>query len=442
MIIFYGPVPCEHNKETELSSDLNDLDLKSAYTAVSDTYKGTGDIHAACREMRDKSPIFVGDFIKQFGVPTNAGLQQGTRPTFALFRYHDVMNVLRDATTYTNSFILEGLGAAFSDGLFILGMDGEAHRRVRALLQPAFMPDTVNKWRDTMETLIRKDFLEPLVPQKKADLMEFGLYFPIRIMYALMGFPTQDTDKYKKYAAWTLAMVGGNQIDPTKVEEARRNAGTAAKMLYDSIMEVVVARRAAGSQGDDLIGRLLRAEYEGEGLDDHQVVTFVRSLLPAAGETTTRTLGSVLTLLFNTPGMLERIKADRSLVPKLIDETIRYEPLATFKVREVAKDVEFYGVKIPKGSFVQCLVVSANHDGEIFENPDVFDIDRKQKPSFGFGFGPHMCIGQFVAKVEIACAINSILDLFPNIRLDPDMPPPVIEGAQLRGASHVHVIWD
>jgi len=300
----------------------------------------------------------------------------------------------------------------------------------------------VNKWRDTMETLIRKDFLEPLVPQKKADLMEFGLYFPIRIMYALMGFPTQDTDKYKKYAAWTLAMVGGNQIDPTKVEEARRNAGTAAKMLYDSIMEVVVARRAAGSQGDDLIGRLLRAEYEGEGLDDHQVVTFVRSLLPAAGETTTRTLGSVLTLLFNTPGMLERIKADRSLVPKLIDETIRYEPLATFKVREVAKDVEFYGVKIPRGSFVQCLVVSANHDGEIFENPDVFDIDRKQKPSFGFGFGPHMCIGQFVAKVEIACAINSILDLFPNIRLDPEMPPPVIEGAQLRGASHVHVIWD
>ena len=69
-----------------MSNDLNELDLKAAYTAVSDTYKGTGDIHAACREMRDKSPIFVGDFIKQFGVPTNAGLQQGTRPTFALFR--------------------------------------------------------------------------------------------------------------------------------------------------------------------------------------------------------------------------------------------------------------------------------------------------------------------------------------------------------------------
>ncbi len=424
-----------------MSNDLTELNLETAYTAVSETYKGQGDIHAACREMRGKSPIFVGDFIKQFGVPTNAGLQQGTRPTFALFRYKDVMSVLRDATTFTNGFIAEGLGAFF-DGLIILAMDGEQHRRVRALLQPAFMPDTVNKWRDQIDRVIRKDFLEPLVPQKKADLMEFGLYFPIREMYALMGFPTDDTERYKKYAAWTLAMVGGNQINPDKIEDARRDAGIAVKLLYDAIKEVVCRRRAEGSQGDDLIGRLLRAEYEGERLDDHQVVTFVRSLLPAAGETTTRTFGSVMAMLFATPGLLERVTADRSLIPKLIDETVRFEPVATFKVRETAKEVEIHGVKIPKGAFVQCMVVSANRDEEIFADPDKFDIDRKLKPSFGFGFGPHMCIGQFVAKVELNCAINAILDLFPNIRLDPDKPAPVIEGAQLRGASHVHVIWD
>lgn len=149
-----------------------------------------------------------------------------------------------------------------------------------------------------------------------------------------------------------------------------------------------------------------------------------------------------MTLLLTTPGLVDRVRADRSLVPKLIDETVRYEPVATFKVRETAKEVELHGVTIPKGSFVQCMVVSANRDEEVFENPDQFDIDRKLKPSFGFGFGPHMCIGQFVAKVELNCAINAILDLFPNLRLDPDKPAPVIEGAQLRGASHVHVIWD
>ena len=73
---------------------------------------------------------------------------------------------------------------------------------------------------------------------------------------------------------------------------------------------------------------------------------------------------------------------------------------------------------------------------------DEFDIDRKLKPSFTFGFGPHMCIGQYLAKMELSIAINAVLDLFPNIRLDPDRPAPVIAGSMLRGASSVPVIWD
>lgn len=424
-----------------VSTTIDNQALERAYSSVSDTYKGTGDIHAACREARAKSPIFVGDFVKQFAIPTNAGLQQGTRPTFALFRHQDIMAVLRDATSYTSGFIAEGLGAFF-DGLIVLAMDGEQHRKVRALLQPAFMPETVNKWRDPIDNVIRNDFLAPMIPLKKADLMEFGIGVPVRVMYALLGFPTDNKEQYRQYAAWALAMVGGNQVDPARFEEARRTAGVAVARLYEVIHEVVVERRARGSQGDDVVGRLLRAEHEGRMLDDHEVTTFVRSLLPASGETTTRTFSSVMTLLLTTPGLIDRVRADRSLVPKLIDETVRYEPVATFKIRETAKEVEFHGVTIPKGSFVQCMVISANRDKDVFEHPDVFDIDRRTKLSFGFGFGPHMCIGQFVAKLELNCAVNALLDLLPNLRLDPDHPAPVIEGAQLRGAAHIHVIWD
>lgn len=100
------------------------------------------------------------------------------------------------------------------------------------------------------------------------------------------------------------------------------------------------------------------------------------------------------------------------------------------------------GFRIPKGAMVQCIVSSANRDEEVFENSESFDIDRKLKPSFGFGFGPHMCIGQFIAKVELAVAVNTILDLLPNLRLDPEMPRPRIVGAQLRGPHALHVIWD
>ncbi len=415
--------------------------LEAAYSSVSDLYRGkTDDLYAACREMRKTTRVYEGDFIAKFlGVPTNAGLQ--TKPTYAVFQYQDVMNVLKDANTFTSGFILEGMGKVW-DGLMILGMDGEAHRKVRALLQPAFMPENVNKWRPKIDRVVREDFIMPLVPNKKADLMEMGLNFPVRAMYALVGFPEDNPDQYNQYAVWALSMLAANQLDKAKAEEGRRIAAIAVKSLYDALMEQVKRRRTEGATGDDLITRLMNAEYEGHKLDDHEVATFARSLLPAAGETTTRTFSAAMTFLLTVPGLIDRVRNDRNLVSKLIDEAVRFEPSSTFKVRETSADVQIGDVLIPKGSFVQCMVASANRDESAFENPDVFDIDRRQKPSFGFGFGPHMCIGQFVAKLELNCAINGILDLLPNVRLDPEQPTPKIEGAHLRGAKSVQVIWD
>nr|WP_315189855.1 cytochrome P450 [uncultured Albidiferax sp.] len=418
------------------------LDLEAAYHAVSDTFRGNDvDIHALCAEKRRNNPVMEGDFVATYlGVPTNAGAK-AAKCAVTLFKYKDVMAVMRDSTTYTSGFIAEGLGAFF-DGLIILAMDGDAHRKARALLQPVFMPETVNRWRPEIDRVIREDFLEPMVAQKQAELMHFGLYFPIREMYALMGFPSDDTAKFNQYATWALSMVAGNQIDPEKIKIYGPIAMAAVKNLYDAVKEAVVQRRAEGAQGDDLISRLLRAEFEGHQLDDHEVTTFVRSLLPAAGETTSRTFSSAITLLLERPELVERVRNDRTLIPKLIDETVRFEPVATFKVRQTSKEVEIGGIVVPKGGLVQCMVISANRDEEAFENADTFDIDRRPKPSFGFGFGTHMCIGQFVAKVEMVCAINAILDLFPNVRLDPSKPAPKIAGAQLRGAKSVPVIWD
>jgi len=415
--------------------------LEAVYSSVSDAYKGTGaDIYALSKEMRHTHPVWEGDFIGKFGVPTNAGMKMATRPTVALFKYQDIMSVLKDTTNFTNGFIAEGLGAVF-DGLIILAMDGLQHKNVRALLQPAFMPETVNKWKPAIDRAMRDEFIAPIVKDKRADLAQFGLNFPIRVIYAVMGFP-ENPEMYRQYATWGLAILGANIIDPEKLPEARRQAGLALKGLYDSIMKAVIERRAEGATGDDLISRLIRAEHEGKKLDDHEVTTFVRSLLPAATETTTRTFSIVMTILLKDPALMARLKADRSLLNKILDESIRWEPVSTFKVREAANDVEIGGVKIAKGSFVQCMVASANRDETVFENADTFDMDRRQKPSFGFGFGPHMCIGQFVAKVEIVCAVNAVLDLLPNVRMDPDKPAPEITGAMLRGASNLHVIWD
>jgi len=416
--------------------------LESAFAGVADNYKGSDvDLHAIYRDMRRNSPVIAEDFMARLGVPNIAGLD-ANRPTFTLFKYKDVMSVLRDATHFTSGFIAEGLGAFF-DGLILTGMDGEAHRRARSLLQPVFMPDVVNRWRETkMAPIVRSEYIEPMVAKRRADLMDFGLHFPIRLIYSLIGFPDNRPEQIEQYAAWALAILAGPQVDAQKAALARKAAMEAAQALYDAVKLEVTEVRKNGAQGDDLICRLIRAEYEGRSLDDHEVATFVRSLLPAAGETTTRTFGSLMVALLERPELLERVRADRSLVPKAIDEAVRFEPVATFKVRQAAQDTEIGGFSIPKGAMVQCIVSSANRDEEVFENSESFDIDRKLKPSFGFGFGPHMCIGQFIAKVELAVAVNTILDLLPNLRLDPDMPKPQIVGAQLRGPHALHVIWD
>jgi len=416
--------------------------LNKQFANVASNYRGSDiDLHAVYRDMRQNSPVLEDNFMERLGVPSIAGLD-ANRPTFTLFKYDDVMTVMRDATHFTNGFIAEGLGAFF-DGLILTAMDGEAHKNIRNLLQPIFMPETVNRWKETkIDRVIREEYIKPMVAAKSADLMDFALYFPIRVIYSLIGFPEDRPEEIEQYAAWALAILAGPQVDPEKAAAARGAAMEAAKALYEVVKVVVAERRAKGATGDDLISRLICAQYEGRSLDDHEIATFVRSLLPAASETTTRTFGTLMVLLLENPDVLERVRQDRSLVNKAIDESVRLEPVATFKVRQTSEDTVIRGVAIPKGAMVQCIVSSANRDEDAFEQADTFNIDRRAKPSFGFGFGPHMCIGQFVAKTEINCALNAILDLMPNIRLDPSKPAPEIVGAQLRGPHHVHVIWD
>lgn len=415
--------------------------LENAFANVSSNYKGSGDFYAVCKQLRETTPIMRGNFAASMGVPNNAGLGAG-HPTVSLFKYNDVMAVMRDPANFTSGFIAEGLGSFF-DGLIIIAMDGEEHKKTRALLQPVFTPDVANRWRDKLTAVMRSESLLPMVPLKKADLMDFGLHFPIRAIYSIMGFPDDQPEQIKQYATWALAILAGPQVGADKQAAARAAAIDAARALYHAVLEIVQRRRASGElDGHDLITRLIRSELDGRRLDDHEIATFVRSLLPAAGETTTRTFSSIMTLLLQRPALLQQVRDNRALIAKVIDETVRYEPVATFKVRQAARDLEIGGVPVAKGDMVQCITAAASRDPDVFERPDEFDIFRPAKLSFGFGFGTHMCIGQFVAKMELTVALNAILDLFPNVRLDPDYPAPVISGVMLRGASNVHVIWD
>lgn len=408
------------------------------FARVSATFSGNVDNpFPIYRERRQSMPVMEGDIVAEFGSATFTTMQT-PRPVYTLFRYHDVMTVLKDSKNFSSGFLMETGMAAFMDGFALTAMDGDAHRQARGLLQPCFAPDVLKAWRlNRIQPVIREEFVAPLVGRGKAELVgDMALMFPIRVIYDLMGFPNEP-DALAQFASTALRILGGISPDP----EAKKAAMVAAKDLYASTLTIVEARRAAGSDGDDLISRLLRSSFEGSSLTDHQITMFTRMLLPAAAETTTRTFSTLMTLLLERPELLERIRADRSLIPKAIDESIRYEPVATFKVREVENDSVFQGVTIPKGSLLSLCVASANRDDEVFDDGDTFNIDRTTRMSFGFGFGPHMCVGLFIAKAEIEVALNAMLDMMPNLRFDPAYSRPVIRGIQLRGPDAVHVVW-
>ncbi|KAF3996142.1 cytochrome P450 [Glaciimonas immobilis] len=408
------------------------------FARVSATFSGNVDNpFPIYRERRANMPVMVGDIVTEFGSVTFTTMQK-PRPVYTLFRYHDVMSVLKDAKNFSSGFLMETGMASFMDGFALTAMDGDAHRQARGLLQPCFAPDVLKNWRlNRIQPVIREEFVAPLVSRGKAELVaDMALMFPIRVIYDLMGFPNEP-ESLSKFASAALRILGGISPDP----EAKKAAMVAAKELYDSTLKIVQARRAAGLDGDDLISRLIRSSFEGSSLTDHQITMFTRMLLPAAAETTTRTFSTLMTLLLERPELLERIRADRSLISKAIDESVRYEPVATFKVREVQNDSVFQGIAIPKGSLLSLCVASANRDDEVFEDGDTFNIDRTTRMAFGFGFGPHMCVGLFIAKAEIEVALNAMLDMMPDLRFDPDYPRPVIRGIQLRGPEAVHVVW-
>jgi len=213
----------------------------------------------------------------------------------------------------------------------------------------------------------------------------------------------------------------------------------ASLWLYDYFQKIIEERRA--DPRNDLISVLAQAELEGQRLTDDEIIAFLRLLLPAGAETTYRSSSNLMFGLLSNPDQLEALGNDRSLMPQAIEEGLRWEPPLPNIGRTAARDVEIEGVLIPQGSPVSVCMGSANRDASRWENADTFDILRDQKQHMSFAFGPHMCLGMHLARMETSVAVNAILDL-PNLRLDPDADDVHISGLAFRAPAALPVLFD
>jgi cytochrome P450 len=377
--------------------------------------------------LRQAGPVHPGAYRDLFSQRPDPTLGRFTH--HSIFGYEAVSQVLTDPETFTNEAFKHNLGLSF--GRTISTMDAPEHPQFRRIFQKAFLPQVVATWGETLVDPVVDSLVSRFEGQGRADLVQdFTLHYPFHIIYRQLELPQEDVKTFHKLAVGLSVMV----VDMKSGLEASRKLG-------DYFQALVTQRRERPDGG--LVSVLATAEADGERIPDEVLISFLRQLMNAGGDTTYRATSVLLACLLSNADQLDAVRRDRSLIPQAIDEALRWDGPVTSTWRWVARDTELGGVALPAGAVVDVVLGSANRDPERYPDPDRFDIFRDRPARhLAFATGPHICIGQHLARVEMTRALNALIDRLPNLRLDPDMPAPDIRGFLLRKPRHIHVRFD
>jgi cytochrome P450 len=391
--------------------DLDPIELDQLYTALEDL----PDPYPMWAEGRHENPVQ-----RTIGALGN--------DTFIVHRRADVEAILRDGETYSSRINDDTMGPYM--GRTILAMDGDEHRRHRDLVARAFRASALQRWSDEVIAPTIHALLDTIVPKGQADLVpELTACFPVQVIGAILGVPVDD---YAQFQTWA--------DDITLGPRNPKRSKAASEAMTDYLAPIIEERRAQPC--GDLLSDLVTAEVDGHRLDDDHLYGFLRLLLPAGAETTYRMFGNCVAALLTHPDVLTAVTNDRSLLPAVIEETLRWETSVTMTNRETTRPVDVGGCPVPEKAVLLALVGSANRDESYCQDPDRWDPSRPPKPHLAFGTGHHQCLGMHLARLELRIGLDAVLDRLPNLRCDPAHPPPEIRGLPFRSPPALHVLFD
>jgi cytochrome P450 len=367
-------------------------------------------------DLRDTTPVL------------KVGGEAEAPPMFVVSRHDDVARVLLDGETFSSSMLAEVMGPAMGEHI-ILGMDEPEHRRHRALVGTVFRQKMLVRWESELVRLVVDELIDTFVDAGRAELVrQFTFQFPAQVIGGVLGLPRED---FPQFQVWASAIISVNSA---------WERGIAASTALKEYLAAVLDDRRAHPRAD-LVSDLAVAELDGERLDDEEIFSFLRLLLPAGVETTFRSSGNLIYALLTHPDQLDALRLERSLMPQAIEEALRWEPPLLITSRVVTRDTEVRGTPIPAGANVTVMLGAANRDPDRYRDPDRFDIFREPKQHISFGHGPHMCLGMHLARMETRVAIGALLDRLPNLRLDPEGNDPHIHGQIFRSPTSLPVLF-
>jgi cytochrome P450 len=334
---------------------------------------------------------------------------------YALSRFADVDSAAVDLATFSSARgdVLETVKANIDiPSGFIIFEDPPIHDIHRKLLARMFTPRKISQ----LEPMIREfcvRCLDPLVGAGRFDfVVDLGAKMPMQVIGMLLGMPEGDQEAVRKRWDDNLRTEAGQPMD---VDPESIDAG-------DLFAEYIDWR--AKNPSDDIITELSNVEFADETgamrrLTAAELRAYASLVVGAGNETTNRLIGWMGKVLAEYPDQRRQLVDDMSLIPKAIEELVRFEPSGPNMARYVTRDVEYYGQTVPAGSAMLLMLAAANRDNRQFPpDGDVFDIHRQAAQHLGFGRGAHYCLGSALARLEGRIALEEILKRFPEWDID------------------------
>ena len=336
--------------------------------------------------------------------------------TWNVFKYEDVKQVL----TNHDFFSVEGprtaisVGAnneegTLSDNVNIM-VDPPEHRKRRSILSAAFTPRSLKIWEPRIQR-IATELVDDIQEDSTVDIVQaLAAPFPGMVIAELFGVPVKDFSQFKH---WVDILFGPYEKGYEKEIELRKQE--AAKEYFQYLYPIIVEKRSNPSE--DILSDLIKAEVDGEKFTDEEIVQVSMVLLGAGVETTSHALGNTFySLLYDDPSLYEELRNDLELVPKAVEEMLRYRFHNTKRDRTVKKDNDLLGPEIKKGDVVIAWQSAANMDEAMFEDPFSLNIHRSNnKKHLTFGQGVHFCLGSSLARMELTIALKTFLRKFSKI---------------------------
>lgn len=335
---------------------------------------------------------------------------------WALTRHEDVARAAADYATYTTTVQNVVPRVAASGRRPPLHLDPPDHTPYRKAITPLLAGKRVDRLRPYIERLCN-ELLDPLVAQGGGDMCgDYASVVPIRVFAEWMNLPLEQAEWLADVARKYARAVGMSDPEATKDNSA---------LLYDLAVHLLDDRKAhPRDPADDVTAALLAVRVDGAALPDDMIVGTIRQVLVVGIIAPQIVFGAIVVHLANDRDLQDRLRTDRAAIAPAVEEFLRlYTPYRGF-ARTATRDVTLHGVTIPAGEAIALVYASANRDAAVFDDAETFRLDRpNMKESVAFGRGPHMCPGAGLARLQLAVALEALLDRTSHFTLDGEVVP-------------------